>query len=407
MSSLADALSASRTDELHRAARALLRCPLLRAAGPEAEAFLLIRRHASALRDWFERNTGWRLSVDSEVARLVKSPARNAATGGGSGSADDHTHPARDVKSKRPFGRRRYVLTCLALAALERADSQITLGRLAEQVVLYATDPVLSGAGVVFTLDGRDERADLVAVVRLLLELGVINRVAGDEDAFVKDTGDVLYDVERRVLATLLAGSRGPSTIDAHGYEERLTALTYEMPPTTDDLRNQRIRHRLTRCLLDEPVLYFDELTEAEAAYLVGQRTAITARITELTGLIPEARAEGIAMVDASDDLTDVRMPEIGTEGHATLLLAEHLARNADRAVSVDELHGYVRRQAVLHRSYWRRQAGEPAAEVELTALALDRLEALRLIHRGPDSVTARPALARYALAEPTIGEFT
>jgi uncharacterized protein (TIGR02678 family) len=108
-------------------------------------------------------------------------------------------------------------------------------------------------------------------------------------------------------------------------------------------------------------------------------------------------------MVDPFDDLTDVRMPESGTEGHATLLLAEHLARHRDRAVPVEELHGHIRQQAVAHRTYWRRNATEPGAEVELTDNALDRLEALRLVTRDGPVVTALPALARYALAEPTI----
>jgi uncharacterized protein (TIGR02678 family) len=390
VSTLGNALADARADEFRRAARALLSRPLLRTSD---DAFVLVRRHGAELREWFDRNTGWRLDIDSEVARLVKQPATTA----------DDTHPVRDVKSKQPFSRRRYVLTCLALAALERAELQITLGRLAEQVVLGAADPVLAEAGVVFSLAVRDERTDLVAVVRLLLDLGVLRRVAGDEDAFVADTGDALYDVQRRVLAALLAAPRGPSTIKAAGFEERLAALTYELPPTTDDLRNQRIRHRLTRHLLDEPVLYYRELDEEERAYLTSQRAAITARITELTGLVPEVRAEGIAMVDPFDDLTDVRMPESGTEGHATLLLAEYLAQHRDRAVPVSELHEYIRRQAVAHRSYWRRNATEPGAEVELTAVALERLEALRLVAPDGPAVTALPALARYALAEPTV----
>ncbi len=154
----------------------------------------------------------------------------------------------------------------------ERAEAQITLGRLAEQVVLGAADPQLADAGVVFALEGRDERSDLVAVVRLLIDIGVLSRVAGDEDAFGKDTGDVLYDVRRRVLGALLASPRGPSTVEAIAFDERLAALTRELPPTTDDLRNQRIRHRLTRRLLEDPVLYYDDLDEAERAYLVGQR---------------------------------------------------------------------------------------------------------------------------------------
>jgi uncharacterized protein (TIGR02678 family) len=398
MSSLADALSASRTDEFRRAGRALLRRPIVRAAGQESDDFTLVRRHASELRTWFDRNTGWRLLVDSEVARLVKTVATTA----------DHTHPARDVRSKQPFGRRRYVLLCLALATLERADAQITLGRLAEQVVMGAADPELATAGVTFALQGREERGDLVAVVRLLLDLGVLSRVAGDEDAFVKDTGDVLYDVERRVLAALLATPRGPSTIDAEGtegFKARLDALTAELPPTTDDLRNQRVRQHLTRRLLDEPVLYYDELTEAELTYLTGQRAAITARITELTGLKAEVRAEGIAMVDPADDLTDVRMPESGTEGHATLLLAEYLAGTGGQAVPLAELHGKVRGFAAENRTYWRRNATEPGAEAELTALALSRLEALHLIEVAGATVSARPALSRYGLAAPTIQE--
>lgn len=390
MSGLGDAMAEQRDDEIRRAARALLRRPLLRSGD---DAFVLVRRYAPELREWFTRNTGWRLQVDSEVARLAKQSASTA----------DGSYPARDARSKQPFSRRRYVLTCLAMATLERAEPQITLGRLAEQVVLGAADPELVGAGVTFTLEGREERADLVAVVRLLLEFGVLRRVAGDEESFVKDTGDALYDVRRRELASLLAAPRGPSTITATEFERRLDALCYELPPTTDDQRNQRIRHRLTRQLLDEPVLYYAELDEAERAYLISQRAAVTARITELTGLVAEVRAEGIAMVDPFDGLTDVRMPENGTVGHATLLLAEYLAGQAGRDLPLTQLHEEVRRQAVAHRSFWRRNASAPGAEIELTDTALAKLTALRLVIRSGDRVRALPALARYAVAAPTI----
>ena len=42
---------------------------------------------------------------------------------------------------------------------------------------------------------------------------------------------------------------------------------------------------------------------------------------------------------------------------------------------------------------------------MELTDNALARLEALRLVRRTDAAVQPRPALARYALAEPTIEE--
>jgi uncharacterized protein (TIGR02678 family) len=389
---LSDALAATRRAELSRAARALLRRPVLRATGPDADLAALVRRHAGALREWFDRNTGWRLVVDSEVARLVKTVPGTA----------DATHPARDPRTKVPFSRRRYVLTCLALAVLERADAQITLGRLAEQVVLAAADPELAAAGITFALERREERTDLVSVVRLLLDLGVLARVAGDEDAFVRRDGDALYDVERRVLATLLATPRGPSVVTASGPDERLDALVAELPAATDELRNRQIRQRLTRRLLDEPVLYHADLDEAELAYLTSQRHALTSRITELTGLVAEVRVEGVAMVDPLDDLTDVRMPESGTDGHVTLLLAEHLT--AAGPTPLPRLHVFVRDAARKHAAYWRRDATAAGAEVELTAQALRRLEALRLVERdtGPGGETVRPlpALARYAVGE-------
>jgi uncharacterized protein (TIGR02678 family) len=392
---LESALDHARSAELRRAVRALLRRPLLRAGGAEAEDFRLVRSHAGELRSWFDANTGWRLIVDSEVARLVKVAP----------TIDDPTHPARDPRSRLPFSRRRYVLTCLALSVLERSDAQITLGRLAEGVILAAADEHFARAGVVFRLSGREERADLVAVVRLLLELGVLARVAGDEEAFVRDTGDALYDVQRRVLAVVLATPRGPSTIAAQEFAERLSQLAADPLPEAEDLRNRALRHHLTRRLLDDPVLYYDELDPEQAGYLAGQRPALTRRISELTGLVAEVRAEGIAMVDPDDDLTDVRMPDVGTDGHVTLLLAEHLARRASLLVSEADLHRLVRRLAEEHRAYWRRSARELGAEVVLVETALERLAALRLIRRGPDGVRPLPALARYALAAPTIAE--
>ncbi|MGW7572956.1 TIGR02678 family protein [Streptomyces sp. NPDC054765] len=380
--------------ERRRATRALLASPLLTSG---SEEFRLVRKHGGELASWFTQETGWRLVVDAETARLYKTPAR----------LDDATRPARAPRTKVPFTRRRYVLLCLALATLERADGQTTLGRLAEGVLTGTADPVIADAGIVFRMERREERSDLVAVVRLLLEWGVLHRVSGDEEAYLSEaSNDVLYDVRRRVLAALPAATRGPSTVETTDPDpdpdQRLSTLTSEVAPDTEELRLRALRHRLTRRLLDDPVVYYAELPEDERAYLVSQRYAITRRITELTGLVPEARAEGVAMVDPDDELTDVRMPEQGTDGHVTLLIAAHLA-TAEAARTEEQLHTLIRELAVQHRSYWRKSAAEPAAAAELVAQALDRLAALGLVSRDGGTVTAKPALVRYALAAPTI----
>jgi uncharacterized protein (TIGR02678 family) len=382
---------------LQKAARILLARPLLVAGLTGDHEFRLVRAYASELRDWFDRETGWRVTADAQTIRLVKLTA----------DPYDETHPARDPRAKTPFSRQRYVLTCLALAALERADGQVTLGRLAEDVVLSAADPVLSGTGFTFTLDRRERRADMVAVVRLLLHWGVLRRVAGDEEAYLGTGGDVLYDVDRRVIAGLLASSRGPSMVREDEHAARLRGLTMEVVPDVDDARNRALRHRLTRLLLEQPVVYYDELSDAERAYLTSQRFAILSRISQLTGLVAEVRAEGIAMVDAADELTDVRMPAEGMQSHLTLLLAERIA-TADGGVRVSELHLHTRGLAREHKSYWRKHATDPGAEVDLVTTALDALRALKLIiiEQADDPlVVARPAIARYALAKPTIRE--
>src|SRR5680860_1469947 len=162
---LVDAVAAAEAEERRTAIRALLVQPLLTAA-MDRTAFPLVRKHASALRTWFADQTGWHLHVDAEPARLRKPPA-----------------VARP--SRQPFSRRRYVLVCLTLAVLERGEGQITLGWLAERLLGMAGDPALAGAGFAFALDTREDRSDLVAAVRLLIDHGLLARVAGDEQAYV------------------------------------------------------------------------------------------------------------------------------------------------------------------------------------------------------------------------------
>jgi uncharacterized protein (TIGR02678 family) len=373
------------------ALRSLLAKPLL-VAETDGETLVLVRRHMTELREWLSRETGWRLTADSETARLFKTAP----------VLSDASHPARG-HNKEPFGRRRYVTLCLALSALARADAQTTLGSLADDVLTAAAEPELAGCGFTLTLDSRADRSDLVAVVRLLLGWGVLSRVAGDEEAYLSAGTDVLYDVCRPVLSVLLSGTRGPSTVTAVPFEDRLVELTAEPVAETDDLRNQALRRRLTRRLLEDPVVYYDELDEDERAYLLSQRHAITRRIEEATGLVPEVRAEGIAMVDPEDELTDVRMPEQRTDGHVTLLVAEHLARR-DQA-TLDELHAFVREAAAENATYWRKGVTEPGAEKELLVTVLEKLSALRLVQVDGSVVRRRSAIARFALDEPTIRE--
>ncbi|MBP9033092.1 MAG: TIGR02678 family protein [Pseudomonadales bacterium] len=382
-------------EEFSGALRALLMTPLLT---PAHAGFAAVRRHADALREWFLREAGWPLHIERDAARLYKRPA----------DLDDAT------RGLPGYERRRYVLLCLACAVLERADPQITLRILGDRLLALAADPDLAAHGFTFTLQAQHERRELVAVCRTLLELGVLQRVAGDEAGFVRGgtdgpdaLHDALYDVQRRLLAGVLAASRGPSTWPADEapatLEARLAALVAEHVPDSDEGRRTALRHHLARRLLDDPVIYFDRLDAELRAYCMNQRGTMAARLCEATGLVAEQRAEGLALADDDGELTDVAMPAEGTEAHVTLLVAEFLGARAGTGVSEADVAAFITVARQRFGSFWRKSARETGSEHELAAAALDRLQCLQLVTRDGSRVRALPALTRFAVGDAEI----
>jgi uncharacterized protein (TIGR02678 family) len=209
-----------------------------------------------------------------------------------------------------------------------------------------------------------------------------------------------LYDVDRRALAGLLVTPRGASLVAAADFEARLHALEEESIPDTMEARRRSTRHALMRRLLDDPVVYADDLTEEQQAYLNSQRPFLVRRVCEATGWMAEVRAEGIALLDPTGDATDLRMPEEGTDGHATLLLAEYLAALLkDRGalvVPLSALHARMANWARVHSLHWRKGTREPGAEVELCATAIHPLAGLGLVRVCADGVVPRAAVARF-----------
>ncbi|WP_222428832.1 TIGR02678 family protein [Denitratisoma sp. DHT3] len=391
---IGDLQKAQQQDEFSRGLRALLMRPLM-AAGHED--FSAVRRQAERLRDWFARETGWPLHVDREGARLFKRPAN---------LSDD----TRGIPS---YDKRRYVLLCLACAVLERADPQITLQLLGERVMQWASETTLQSRGFEFTLRTAADRRDLVAVCRTLLEQGVLQRVAGEEEGFIHDGNgaqhDALYDVQRRMLAGMLAAVRGPSTWRSEDapieFEDRLQSLVVEHQVESEQGRRDALRHHLARRLLDDPVIYTASLDPDAQAYFINQRGTMASRLCEAAALTAEQRAEGLALTDESGQLTDVSMPAEGTEAHATLLVAEHLAQrlrlDSGSAGTTDEaIAAFLRGAVERYGRYWRKSVREPGAERELADIALDRLYKLQLVHREDGWIHPLPAIARFALGE-------
>lgn len=404
---LDDKLGAVAREEGQRAFRALVQHPLLTADGDHAAEFLLVRRHADDLRQRFAHHTNWALLVTGEFARLRKTPPDLA----------DASRGAVDSRTGLAFTKARYALLCLALAALERSERQVTLGKLATDMAgLLAGDAALAALGFSLDLKSMEQRRNLVQVIRFLLDQRVLRRVQGDEELFLKDAqSDVLYTIRRPVLSAMLAVRRGPSMIEAPSFEERVAAIVEEPMPETDDGRNRRIRVRMMRQLLDDPILYYEDLDEREKAYLDSQRPFLLRSVEDLTGMTAEVRREGIAVLDQRGDMTDMGLPEEGTDGHLTLLIAEHLAEklraNPEVVVGAAALRDHTAALIRKHRHHWRKNVENPGADGELASMTVERLLALRLVRRVEGGgIKPLPAVARYALkeepAEPDTGDF-
>jgi uncharacterized protein (TIGR02678 family) len=384
--------------ECREAVRALLMRPLLTPTTSETrEALRLVRRHSTYLREWFAREAGWPLRVERDYARLWKRPS-------------DTGDPTRGWQS---FNRRRYAIFCLVCAVLARSDPQITLSALGDRILSLAKDADLLSRGFILDMADVHDRRNLASSCVELGELGVLNAIDGDAEGFVKSgqsedrSRDVLYDVNRGPLASILACVRGPSTWpegDApRTTADRISAITAEFQPETDDGRREVSRHRISRRLLDDPVVYDDTVGEADMQYFINQRGAMANRLALGTGLVVELRSEGLALCDPDGNCSDVAMPADGTDAHVTLLVADHLAHAGNDIPDRLQIERFVAESAERYGRYWRRNAQGEGGARDLTATAIHRLSQLKLITVDGDEVEILPALARYKLGEPDI----
>jgi len=386
-------------EEMQHAYRAILMTPLMR---NDHEKFPALRRHAKVLQELIRRETGWHLKVTPSGARLAKIPA----------DLGDGTRGLPD------FNRRRYAILCLTCVVLTGARSQITLQILGEKLVLAAADPAFVSRGFSLTLTSRAERHDLVVVCRTLLNLGVLQRVEGDEEGYVNEQStDVLYDINRWLLNEMMIAVKGPSTgLDRVSITERVHHMADEVVFDNEEARRTAMRHNLARRLLDDPVVYFAELGMEALVYFSNQRGPMSARLCEATGMSVEQRAEGTALVDEPGEMSDVRMRGDGTDGHVTLLVAEYLSQKHFRSRKHDgggangytedvEIAEFIRRCVPSHGTLWRKEAKMPGAEYPLAAQALEKLAKQKLITRQGTQIFPLPAIARFALGTPKISK--
>lgn len=159
------------------------------------------------------------------------------------------------------------------------------------------------------------------------------------------------------------------------------------------------------RALLDDPVVYRDELTEAQLGYLAsptGQR--LVRQAAEQAGFVLEERAEGYLLVEPDGLATDQRFPDDASHPKvAALVPLDHLVA-AGAPVTDGEL---VQRAVVLLERFpsWAKTYRSEDGAARLAADAVDVLCAFKLAARQGGAVRALPAAARFAVATPVLEE--
>ncbi|MFI6756585.1 DUF2398 family protein [Rhodococcus coprophilus] len=309
----AHAIAPLELDSYQRAARLILSHHLVTSTYPDGNALPLLRRWATELRDDLRELLGYRLEVTETTARLFTVADRLDP---GAGTA---TH------TDRPFDRRRYAYLALALAALGRAGGQISLSELADHVTADAAQV----DGVDLVTDRAVDRDAFVDAVAWLATRGAIALADGDAGAWASDpdSGEALYDIDRSVVAALF---RPPQALQ-HLHSVRGLLAGQDGSSGASDGGRAEAARRVRRALIQRPVVYAEGLDDAEALQLALPRT--TADLEMLTGLVAERRAEGVALVDTSARLSDLRFPGTGTVAQVALLLAGEIC---DRVLDPD-----------------------------------------------------------------------
>ncbi|MQA07987.1 MAG: TIGR02678 family protein [Pseudonocardiaceae bacterium] len=400
MSSLANQLAIAERHDVARGIRLLLADPLITERGAP-ESFELIRRRKDPIARWFDYYCGWSVTVEPRLgyARLAK--VRTDV---------DATRPAHRLRSGRAaFDRRRYTLLCVVAAELLTAPVT-TIGLLADRIArATAADPVVG----TFDTAHKPERRAYVDALRLLESYGAIEVVDGSTESFVDaEDAKVLYRVDATSLMRMLSAPTGPSRLavpieDVPGrFDELLGEITREPRYGTraggeggsEVQRNLWLRHSVFRRLFDDPVVYRDDLCEAQLAYLTSPTGRQLARkAADEAGFVVEERAEGWLLTDTDALATDGKFPDDSSNAKVAALLLLDVIAASTGGVTPEQLRSEA--DTLLTRfPRWARTYRTDDGPDPLVADAITVLTEFGLARHSGDRIRALPAAARYAV---------
>ncbi|WP_324197428.1 TIGR02678 family protein [Nocardia cyriacigeorgica] len=357
--------------ERRRAFVGMLAHPVLdRRRHPELFAAVRNPRHRPELMNWFTNRLGYRLVVTDTTARLFRLPL-----------GDTVIAPRRVTLPAR----RSLVLALLAAAAAEDTEDITTTQDLSDRVrVLSSRENVGLSA---YDPDRFAERKLFAASVEMLVNAGALWPTDPDGDAqregWARSTNRIggTYAVQRDMLLRMI----DPAS---------LAAALHERGPVLSEAAE---RFTVMRRIIELPVCLYADLTEAERAYLIRQRSRVVAWCTEMTGWTVEQRGEGLALIADDEVHTDLPFPRLRAVDFVTLMILGELYRRRDDTgfVTDDDLAHAVREVSVHHPKAITKDLGQ---ESNRRDRAVELLRALDLLRPGlrPGLWQLTPAAARY-----------
>jgi uncharacterized protein (TIGR02678 family) len=347
------------------AARHLLMQPLT-CDEDDPSAFRLVRRHEAELSRWFTQRLGYRLHLDADTARLFKT------------GANITRRPLR-TGTGRPLTQLEYTLLALALAANAAGPSVISLRDLVDEIRSAAAEAEIDLAG-----DATERRA-LVTALRWMIDHGLADEMHEHVDAYATDDeADAVLRVRPDRIALMLV----PTTAGSETRDELLERAE----------RRGATRQWMRIRLVEEPVLYRGDVTDVEWNELRRRLGEEERQLDEMFGLVLEARAEGVAMIDPTGVLADRRFPATGTLSHAALLLIERMTARGLDPIPYEPVVDVVSGLANENATRWSRDYVERPDRLARDVVTL--LCDVRLADTDDVSFRLLPAAARF---EPTV----
>jgi uncharacterized protein (TIGR02678 family) len=358
--------------ERRAAARHLVLHPLT-CKEHDPDTFRLIRRHEAVLGHWFAQRLGYRLQVTADTARLSKVtyvPERRALR----------------TSSGRPLNQLELVTLVLVLGATVAGPPVVSLRDLVDLVRSAAAE-----AEVSLPVDATGRRA-FVTSLRWMIDQGLASELHARVDAYAddEDADAVLQLVPDRITMLPLPA------MSTFGDAEELCAR-----PARHDALRQWLRSRL----VEDPVVYRDDLTEDEWVELRRRISEEERYLDEMFGLLLEVRSEGVAVIDPAGSLSGRAFPAGGTVGHAALLLVEALcgasasgdatAHPYERWWTLPQIAAQLQPLCAAHASRWATDLVQ--SPERLARAVVDLLLDVRLAEERHDGQESLPGVSASA----------